>query len=153
VRFVQLYVSGWDSHDYIERSHGNRIKAIDQPFAALITDLKRRGMLDDTLVICSGEFGRTPDNGMRGGKKAGRDHNAKAMNIWFAGGGTKAGHAIGATDDLGDQAAECVHPIRDLHVTLLHLMGLNDNKLTYFHAGRFKQLSQFGGAAIRDLMA
>ena len=153
VRFVQIYITGWDSHDYIERSHGNRFKAVDQPFAALITDLKRRGMLDDTLIVCCGEFGRTPDNGMRGGKKAGRDHNAKAMNILFAGGGTKAGHAIGATDDLGEQAAECVHPLRDLHVTLLHLMGLNDNKLTYFHAGRFKQLSQFGGEVIKEIVA
>ncbi|MEX2215659.1 MAG: DUF1501 domain-containing protein [Phycisphaeraceae bacterium] len=153
VRLVQVYVSGWDSHDYIERSHGNRFKAIDQPVAALIADLKQRGLLDETLIVCCGEFGRTPDNGLRGGKKAGRDHNAKAMNILFAGGGTKAGQAIGATDELGDQAVECIHPIRDLHVTLLHLMGLNDNRLTYFHAGRFKQLSQFGGEVIKDVIA
>jgi hypothetical protein len=153
VRFVQVYVSGWDSHDYIERSHGNRIRAIDQPVAALVADLKQRGLLELTLIVCPGEFGRSPDNGIRGGKKAGRDHNADAMAVWFADGGVKAGCVVGATDELGAKAVECIHPLRDLHVTLLHLMGLNDNKLTYYHAGRFKQLSQFGGEVIREVIA
>ena len=154
VRFVQMFVSGWDSHDYIERSHTARMRAVDRPFAALIGDLRRRGLLDDTLVVCAGEFGRSPDNGLRGGTKhAGRDHNAKAMTIWFAGGGVKAGHVIGATDEIGDKATEVVHPIKDLHVTLLHLLGLDDNKLTYFHEGRFKQLSQTGGSLVRELVA
>src|SRR5690606_5208169 len=122
--------------------------------AALITDLKRRGMLDDTLVMWGGEFGRSPDNGIRGGgKRAGRDHNATGMCLWFAGGGVKAGHAIGATDEIGEKAVECVHPIKDLHCTILHLLGLDDNQLTYFHAGRFKQLSQVGGSVIKELIA
>lgn len=154
VRFVQIYVAGWDSHDYLERSTGNRIRSVDQPFAALLKDLKQRGLLEDTLVICAGEFGRTPDNGLRGGgKTAGRDHNKDAMAVWMAGGGVKAGTRVGATDEIGHAAAGCVHPIKDLHVTLLHLLGLDDNKLTYFDEGRFKQLSQTGGEVIKELIA
>ncbi|MFK7819201.1 MAG: DUF1501 domain-containing protein, partial [Planctomycetaceae bacterium] len=152
VRFVQAYAGNWDSHDYIHRAHGSLIKSVDQPIAALLKDLKQRDMLKDTLVVFCGEFGRSPDNGMRGGKSYGRDHNAEAMAMWFAGGGTKAGHTIGATDDIGGKAVECRHHIRDVHVTLLHLLGLDDNKLTYYHAGRFKQLSQFGGQVIRELI-
>jgi hypothetical protein len=154
VRFVQIFEAGWDSHDYLERSHSQRIKTIDQPIAALVMDLKRLGLLESTLVVWGGEFGRSPDNGVRGGGQVvGRDHNAKAMNIWLAGGGVKGGGAVGATDELGDKAVECVHHVRDLHVTLLHLLGLNDNKLTYFHEGRFKQLSQVGGQVIKELLA
>ncbi len=153
VRFVQAYAGNWDSHDYIEKAHGALIQSVDKPIAALLRDLKQRDMLKDTLVVWCGEFGRTPDNGMRGGKSYGRDHNAKAMAMWFAGGGTRAGHTVGATDEIGAQAVECVHHIRDVHVTLLHLLGLDDNKLTYYHAGRHKQLSQFGGEVIRELIA
>ena len=154
VRFVQLYSSGWDSHDFLERAHGNLIKSIDKPIAGLITDLKRRGLLEETLIVCSGEFGRTADNGKReGGIAYGRDHNPNAMSIWLAGGGVKAGHTVGATDELGQEAVEVVHPISDLHVTLLHLLGLDDNKLTYLHGGRYKQLSQFGGKIIKELIA
>lgn len=154
VRFVQLYSSGWDSHDYLARAHGNLIKSVDKPIAGLITDLKRRGLLEETLIVWSGEFGRTADNGVReGGVAYGRDHNPEAMAIWMAGGGVKAGHTIGATDELGQEAVEVVHPISDLHVTMLHLLGLDDNKLTYFHGGRFKQLSQFGGKVIKELIA
>jgi hypothetical protein len=154
VRFVQVYSDGWDSHDYIERAHRRRITAVDKPIAALIADLKTRGMLEDTLIVWCGEFGRSPDNGIRsGGVAYGRDHNAKAMSIVLAGAGVRAGHIIGATDELGQQAVEAVHPIRDLHVTLLHLLGLSDNALRYFHAGRFKQLSQVGGKIIHELLA
>lgn len=154
VRFVQIYASGWDSHDYLERAHAARIRAIDQPIAALIQDLKRLNLLDSTLVIWAGEFGRSPDNGIRSGTHTiGRDHNAKAMTVWLAGGGVKAGHVIGATDEIGERAVDVVHPLKDLHVTILHLLGLNDNKLTYFHEGRFKQLSQTGGELIRELIA
>ncbi len=153
VRFVQIFAGGWDSHDYLERGHSSRIAAVDKPVAALIRDLKQRGMLDNTLVIWSGEFGRTPDNNKRGGVYAiGRGHNADAMTMLMAGGGVKPG-IVGATDDIGAQAVHCVHPIRDFHTTLLHLMGLDDNKLTYFHAGRYKQLSQFGGTVIKELLA
>lgn len=153
VRFVQIFSGGWDSHDYLERGHTSRIKSVDKPIAALIRDLKQRGLLEDTLVIWTGEFGRTPDNNKRGGVYSlGRGHNSQAMTMLFAGGGVKPG-IVGATDELGSSAVECVHPIRDLHVTLLHLLGLDDNKLTYFHGGRFKQLSQFGGEVIKEIIA
>lgn len=153
VRFVQLYAGTWDSHDYIERAHGSLVRSVDKPIAGLIADLKQRGLLEDTLVVWCGEFGRSPDNGVRGGTAYGRDHNPKAMTMWFAGGGVKAGHTIGATDEIGAEAVDCVHHVRDLHVTLLRLLGLDDNKLTYFHGGRFKQLSQFGGEVIKELIA
>lgn len=154
VRFVQVIAMGWDSHDYIEKAHGARMRAIDRPVAGLLTDLKQSGLLDETLVVWSGEFGRSPDNGIRGGGEAwGRDHNATAMTCWLAGGGVKAGHIVGATDETGLRAVEAVHPIRDFHVTLLHLLGLDDAKLRYFHAGREKQLSQTGGEVIRELLA
>ena len=153
VRFVQVYAGNWDSHDYIHQAHGHLIQSVDRPIAGLLRDLKRRGLLDETLVVFAGEFGRTPDNGMRGGGKSyGRDHNAKAMTLWLAGGGVRAGSTVGATDPLGASAIEEVHPLRDVHVTLLHLLGLDDAKLTYFHAGRFKQLSQFGGEIIYPLI-
>jgi uncharacterized protein (DUF1501 family) len=153
VRFVQVYTAGWDSHDYIGKSHSERIRSVDKPIAALISDLKERGILDDTLVVWTGEFGRTPDNGIRGGgQRAGRDHNSQAMPIFLAGGGVNAGAVVGGTDEIGEKAVDVVHPIRDLHVTLLHLLGLDDNKLTYLHGGRFKQLSQFGGKVISELL-
>lgn len=154
VRFVQVYASTWDSHDYIAKAHGSLIPRVDKPISGLIQDLKQRGLLDETLIVWMGEFGRTPDNGVRGGGVAyGRDHNPNAMTVWMAGGGVNAGHTIGATDEIGDTAVEEVHHIRDFHITLLRLLGLDDNKLTYFHAGRFKQLSQFGGKVIEELIA
>jgi hypothetical protein len=154
VRFVQVYSGGWDSHDYLDRAHSSLIRSIDKPIAGLIKDLKRRGMLEETLIIWCGEFGRSPDNGVRAGEIAyGRDHNSNAMAMWFAGGGVKAGECVGATDEIGETAVEVVHPLKDVHVTILRLMGLDDNKLTYFHGGRFKQLSQTGGMVIPELMA
>ncbi len=153
VRYVQLYASTWDSHDYIARAHGALIRSVDRPIAGLLKDLKQRGLLEETLVVWMGEFGRSPDNGVRGGIKYGRDHNPQAMTVWLAGGGVKAGHTIGNTDEIGAKAVEEVHPLRDFHVTLLRLLGLDDNKLTYYHAGRFKQLSQFGGKVIESLIA
>lgn len=154
VRFVQVYSSGWDSHDDIQTAHRNRMVAVDKPIAGLLKDLKRRGLLESTLIVWGGEFGRSPDNGIRRGVKTyGRDHNATAMTIWLSGGGIKAGQIVGATDEVGQKAVEVVHPLRDLHVTILHLMGLDDARLTYFHAGRFKQLSQIGGEVIRELLA
>ena len=144
---------GWDSHDYIEKAHSARIRAIDKPLAALLTDLKRTGLLDETLVVWAGEFGRSPDNGIRrGGEAWGRDHNATAMPVWLSGGGVKTGQIVGSTDETGLAAVEAVHPIKDFHVTLLRLLGLDDNRLRYLHAGREKQLSQTGGEAIRELL-
>lgn len=154
VRFVQIFSGGWDSHDYLERGHSSRIRSVDKPMAALIKDLKARGMLDETLVVWTGEFGRTPDNNKRGGVYSlGRGHNIDAMTTLLAGGGVKKGTIVGGTDELGARAVDCVHPIRDMHVTLLHLLGLDDNKLTYFHGGRYKQLSQFGGEVIKEIIA
>ncbi|QXD26045.1 DUF1501 domain-containing protein [Opitutia bacterium ISCC 51] len=154
VRFVQIFSGGWDSHDYLEEGHSSRIRSVDKGMAGLIKDLKQRGMLEDTLVIWTGEFGRTVDNNKRGGVYSlGRDHNPNAMTMLLAGGGVKKGAIVGATDELGNSAVDVVHPIRDLHVTLLHLLGLEDNKLTYFHGGRYKQLSQFGGQVIPELLA
>lgn len=154
VRFVQVIAMGWDSHDYIEKAHGARIRAIDKPIGGLLKDLKRTGLLDETLVVWAGEFGRTPDNGIRRGSTSwGRDHNPNGMTTWLAGGGSKAGTIVGATDDVGGSAVEVVHPLRDFHVTLLRLLGLDDAKLRYFHAGRDKQLSQVGGEVIRELIA
>ena len=150
---MQLYASTWDSHDYIERAHGALIRAVDRPIAGLLRDLKQRGLLEETLVVWMGEFGRSPDNGVRGGIKYGRDHNPSAMTVWLAGGGVRAGTTVGATDEIGQSAVEEVHHLRDFHVTLLRLLGLDDNKLTYYHAGRFKQLSQFGGKVIDGIIA
>ncbi len=132
---------------------GNLIRGVDQPIAALISDLKQRGLLESTLIVWCGEFGRTPDNGVRGGTAYGRDHNPGAMTILLAGGGCNAGHTVGATDETGMTAVEDVHHVRDFHVTLLRLLGLDDHKLNYYHAGRFKQLSQFGGNVIEKLIA
>lgn len=153
VRFVQAYSVGWDSHDDLVSNHGNLIYSIDQPIAGLIKDLKQRDLLKDTLIIWCGEFGRSPDNqAKRGLKNGGRDHNAKGMAMWFAGGGVPAGSVIGATDEIGLEAVDAVHPIRDVHCTILHLLGLDDNKLTFFHGGRFKQLSQTGGEVISEIV-
>ncbi len=151
VRFVQAYSVGWDSHDDLKTAHGNRIRGVDRPITGLLQDLKTKGLLDSTLVVICGEFGRSPDNAVKRGR-VGRDHNPKAMNILMAGGGVPAGKVIGATDELGEQAVDVVHPLKDFHVTLLHLLGLNDNKLTYFHGGRFRQLSQVGGELIQELV-
>jgi hypothetical protein len=154
VRFVQIIAMGWDSHDYIEKAHGARLRAIDKPISGLLKDLKRTGLLDETLVVWAGEFGRTPDNGIRRGSASwGRDHNPNAMTAWLAGGGAKSGAIVGATDEVGGSAVDTVHHLRDFHITLLHLLGLDDSKLRYFHAGRDKQLSQVGGELIKELIA
>lgn len=154
VRFVQVIAGGWDSHDYIEKAHGARMRAVDKPIGGLLKDLERRGLLDDTLVVWSGEFGRSPDNGIRGADKAwGRDHNATAMACWMAGGGAPRGKIVGATDETGREAVEVAHPLKNFHVTLLHLLGLDDARLTYFAQGRDKQLSQTGGELIEELIA
>lgn len=153
VRFVQAYSIGWDSHDDVRNAHTARIHSVDKPMTGLIRDLKQRGLLDETLIVWCGEFGRSPDNRSKRGKDgAGRDHNPKAMSILFAGGGVNAGSYVGATDDIGAEAVEVVHPIKDMHTTILHLMGLNDNKLTFYHGGRYKQLSQTGGEVIKEMI-
>ena len=154
VRFVQVYSTGWDSHDDIATAHRNRMHAVDRPIAGLLKDLKQRGLLDETLVVWGGEFGRSADNGVRRNSKVwGRDHNPAAMTLWLPGGGVRRGAIVGATDETGQTAVEAVRPLKDVHITLLHLLGLNDDKLRYFHAGRHKQLSQVGGQVIAELLA
>ena len=153
VRFVQIYSDGWDSHENIAREHRNRGLETDKPVAALLTDLKQRGLLDQTLVVWGGEFGRTADNSMdffRSGP--GRDHNQNAMVMWMAGAGIKGGTVVGETDELGITCAENVYHTHDMHATMLRLMGLDDMRLTYYHSGRFKRLTDLGGKLIKEVM-
>ncbi len=155
VRFVQLWSGGWDSHDDILNGHRKAADRVDVPIAGLIKDLKQRGLLDETLVVWGGEFGRTPDTNEGNHKKKtpGRDHNPGAMTMWFAGGGTAGGTLIGSTDEIGNKAVEQRQSLKDVHATLLHVLGLDQSKLTYYHAGRFKQLTDTGGTVIRDILA
>ena len=156
VRFVQLYSGGgpvawqWDAHDDVNANHERMCGATDQPVAALLTDLKRRGLLESTLVIWGGEFGRTPvsQKGSRG-----RDHNATGFSMWFAGGGIKPGTLHGATDEIGLHAVEGRAHVNDLHATILHLMGLDHTRLTYLHEGRDERLTNVGGSVISELIS
>jgi hypothetical protein len=140
VRFVQLWHGAgqpWDHHENIEASLRTNSAQIDQPIAALLTDLKRRGMLEDTLVVWGGEFGRTPtvELGDTGKAKMGRDHNPYGFSVWLAGGGIKGGTVYGATDEFGFRAIENRASVHDLHATILHCLGFDHEKLTYRHAG------------------
>lgn len=135
VRFIQLYHgagSKWDAHAGIEKNHGTMCRSMDKPVAGLLADLKRRGMLEDTLVVWGGEFGRTPMSE----KGDGRDHNPSGFTMWMAGGGVKGGQTIGATDELGLHATENRQHVRDLHTSILRLMGLDNMELTYDYGGR-----------------
>ncbi|MFL5338574.1 MAG: DUF1501 domain-containing protein [Gemmataceae bacterium] len=159
VRFVQLYHWGWDHHG--ESQNGDiryglveRCQETDRATAALIKDLKRTGLLNDTLVVWGGEFGRTPMNEERNGSKwLGRDHNQHAFTIWLAGGGVKAGTSYGATDDLGYHAVEDRVGVHDLQATILHLLGLDHTKLTYRFQGRDYRLTDVYGEVVRGLLA
>ena len=154
VRFLQVWSGGWDSHANVLGGQRNAAAQVDRPIAGLLQDLHQRGLLDDTLVVWGGEFGRTADTNEPNFKKnqPGRDHNPKATLMWFAGGGVKGGTVLGATDEFGDRAAEQRHHLRDVHATLLHLLGLDQEKLTYYHAGRFKRLTNTGGDIIHGLL-
>ena len=135
VRFVQLYSgsgSKWDAHSHIEKNHSDNCGSMDKPVAGLLKDLKARGLLDSTLVVWGGEFGRTPMSE----KGDGRDHNPWGFTMWMAGGGVKGGQAIGATDELGLYAIQDKLHVHDIHATILHLLGLDHTRLTYFHKGR-----------------
>ena len=155
VRFVQIWAGGWDSHDDVAGGHRKAAARVDQPLAALLRDLKQRGLLNDTLVVWGGEFGRTPDTNEANHNKQtpGRDHNPRAGTMWFAGGGTRGGFCLGATDELGEKAAERPCHLRDVHATLLHLAGLDHEKLTFYHGGRFKRLTDVGGEVIDEILA
>jgi hypothetical protein len=155
VRFVQVWAAGWDSHDHVARGHADAAQRVDLPIAGLIRDLKQRGLLGDTLVVWGGEFGRTADttSAAHDKNKPGRDHNPRAMTMWFAGGGTAGGSVIGATDDFGEHAVQERHHLQDIHATMLHLMGLDHELLTYYHGGRLKRLTDTGGVIIEKLLA
>jgi hypothetical protein len=160
VRFVQVWHGAgqpWDSHAEIKNNHSRLARECDQPIAALLTDLKQRGMLEDTLVIWGGEFGRTPtveltDFGSNLGQN-GRDHNSYGFSMWLAGGGVKAGTVYGATDDFGFRSIEKPVHVHDLHATLLHLLGFDHERFTYRYAGRDFRLTDVHGHVVKDLLA
>lgn len=151
VRFIQLYHRGWDHHGDLVRYMNICGGLTDRPVWALLTDLKQRGMLDDTLLVWGGEFGRTPMFQGKGGP--GRDHHIKAFSMWLAGGGVKGGMTFGATDDLGYNAVENVVHVRDLHATMLHLLGIDHTRLTFRFQGRDYRLTDVHGRVVSDILA
>jgi uncharacterized protein (DUF1501 family) len=151
VRFTQVYYGNgqpWDTHSNHNASTKSLCTDIDQPIAALLKDLKQRGMLDDTLVLWGGEFGRTPTTE----NSDGRDHNPWGFTVWMAGGGVRGGTAYGATDDFGFRAMHDKVHIHDLHATILHLMGLNHEQLTYRHGGRDYRLTDIAGNVVKPIL-
>ena len=152
VRFVQLYDRGWDSHTNMDMEHRRQCAASDQPAAALLTDLRQRGLLDDTLVIWGGEFGRTPVAQVAG-KTWGRDHHPHAFTMWLAGGGMKPGITYGATDEFGYHTVEKPVHVHDLHATILQQMGINHERLTFRTQGRDFRLTDVAGKVVRGLLA
>ncbi len=154
VRFIQVTHSDgevqWDQHSNLIKGHTKNAAEVDKPIAGLLHDLKSRGLLEDTLVLWGGEFGRTP---VAQGKADGRDHNPEGFTMWMAGGGVKGGYAHGATDDYGYYAAENKVHVHDLHATLLHLLGLDHERLTYRHAGRDFRLTDVEGHVVKEIFA
>jgi uncharacterized protein (DUF1501 family) len=151
VRMVQVfYGSGqpWDDHGDVANGHRNKAKDSDKAVAALLRDLKARGLLDETLVLWGGEFGRTPTSEGQNG----RDHNNHGFSVWLAGGGVKGGMAYGATDEFGFAAVENKVHVHDLHATMLHQLGLDHEKLTYHYSGRDFRLTDVSGVVVRDIL-
>jgi uncharacterized protein (DUF1501 family) len=155
VRFVQLYHTSWDSHggpgETLEEDLEKTCREVDQASAALVKDLKARGLLKDTVVIWGGEFGRTPMGENR--EKTGRNHHIDAFTMWMAGGGVKAGQIVGQTDELGFNPVEDRVHVHDLHATLLHLLGLDHTKLTFRFQGRDFRLTDVKGEVVKKLLA
>ncbi len=149
VRFVQLSLGGWDHHANINAELKKKCGEIDRPIAALLRDLRQRGLLDDTLVVWGGEFGRTPVSEAGDG----RDHNHYGFTVWMAGGGVKGGFAHGATDEFGFKAADGRVSVHDLHATILHLLGLDHEKLTYRYSGRDFRLTDVHGRVVNEILA
>jgi hypothetical protein len=149
VRHIEVCHGGWDQHQNLKSALTRNCGATDQPIGALLTDLKQRGLLDDTVVLWGGEFGRTPD----GRRADGRDHNAKGYTMWMAGGGVRGGLSYGATDDYGAKAVENPVHIHDLHATILGLLGLDHEKLTYRYAGRDFRLTDVHGRVVKEIFA
>ena len=148
VRFVQLFDQGWDHHGGVFKRLAGKAKQVDKPITALLKDLKERGLLDETLVVWSSEFGRTPM-----AQDDGRDHHKEGFTVWMAGGGVKGGTSYGATDELGYAPVENPVHVHDFNATLLHLLGLDHERLTYFHQGREESLTDVHGRVIRDICA
>jgi hypothetical protein len=155
VRFVNIYHEGWDAHSDVTGNHKKNCGETDRASAALVRDLKQRGLLDDTLVIWGGEFGRTPmvESNVALGRSLGRDHHPQAYTIWLAGGGIKPGLTYGATDELGFHVVEKPVHVHDLQATILHLLGFDHEKLTFRHAGRDFRLTDVHGHVVRDILA
>jgi hypothetical protein len=149
VRFIEIAHTGWDQHQALQAKHSANAKSVDQPIAALLSDLKQRNMLDDTLIIWGGEFGRTPTAQNRDG----RDHNNRGYTMWLAGGGVKGGMRYGATDELGARAETDKVHVHDLHATLLALLGLDHERLTYRYAGRDFRLTETFGNVVKPIMS
>jgi hypothetical protein len=149
VRFIEISMGGWDQHNNLKEQLTRNATAIDKPIAGLLADLKQRDMLKDTLVIWGGEFGRTPG----AQNNNGRDHNAGGYSMWLAGGGVKGGVRYGSTDEFGHTAADKKMPIHDLHATVLHLLGLDHEKLTYRYSGRDFRLTDVHGVVHKDVIA
>lgn len=153
VRFVQLYHQGWDQHGNLPNEMAGQAKDVDQPSAALITDLKQRGLLDETLVIWGGEFGRTNYcQGRMSEDNYGRDHHPKAFSIWMAGGGVKPGMVYGETDEFGYNIVKDPVHVHDFQATMLHLLGIDHEKLTYKHLGRRFRLTDVSGTVVKDII-
>jgi hypothetical protein len=154
VRFINIYHSGWDAHSDVEGSTKEKCGQTAQGSAALVQDLKRSGLLDSTLVIWGGEFGRTPmvETNPALGRKAGRDHHPQAFSMWMAGGGIKGGMTYGATDEFGFHIVDKKVHVHDLQATILHTMGFDHERLTYHHAGRDFRLTDVHGHVVRDLL-
>ena len=155
VRFVQVYEPGWDHHSKVENGVRNKARAIDQASAALLNDLKQRGLLEDTLIVWGGEFGRTPmvEASAALGRSLGRDHHPQAFTMWFAGGGVKPGISLGATDDLGFHVIDDAVHVHDVQATILHLLGLDHERLTFTHQGRPYRLTDIHGHLVEKLLA
>jgi hypothetical protein len=154
VRFVNIYHEGWDAHSDVAGNLRKNCRETDQASAALVQDLKRRGLLADTLVIWGGEFGRTPmvETNPALGRSLGRDHHPQAYTMWFAGGGVKVGLSYGATDDLGFHVADKPVHVHDVQATVLHLLGFDHEKLTYRYAGRDFRLTDVHGHVVKDIL-
>lgn len=155
VRYVSIIHSGWDAHSNVKSNVEKNSKNTDQGSAALISDLKRQGMLDDTLVVWGGEFGRTPmvESNPALGRAAGRDHHPQAFTVWLAGGGIKPGMTFGATDDFGFHVIENAVHIHDLQATILHCLGLDHERLTFHHAGRDFRLTDVHGEVVKQILS
>jgi len=153
VRFIQVWAGGWDHHQDLETRLPERAREIDQPLSAFLTDLKARGMLQDTLVIWGGEFGRKPTKDRNGNDNPGRDHNNRGFSAWLAGGGVKGGTIYGATDEFGGAAVENKVHVHDLHATILALLGFDHEKLTFRYNGRDFRLTDVSGKVVKGVMA